>query len=291
MGRQGFSRRALLSMSKVVEKEREGFFEKGNFSVIKTSKGGYRDYNFCDLYNNSNQTINSGSLVYVIGANMPAYAYEEACYYIENKKICVSVRHRSDTDKDEDLVVPQCNMEAWQVQKNFVIDMFFATVMLSDSFNGSDEYYYAKPYTPPENNNIQWIYYPTYITTKKDDATHRIFDGSNLPWRLIYPEYYRTRKNKYADEEVPPRVVMALLRKLPNPTLPSGRYLATVASDTTIDGSKNINIVIENGSNTYEEKAISPLSSVGDKFREGQKVLVQPIDNMNSLFVIINAEC
>lgn len=291
MGRQSFSRRALLSMSKVVEKEREGFFEKGRFNVIKTSKGGFKDYEF-GFYNNSDQTIHGGNLVYVIGANMPAYAYEEACYYIENKEVCVSVRHRSNTDKDEDLVVSNSHIEAWQVNDwVFVLDMFFATVMLSDSFNGSDEYYYAKPYTPPENNNIQWIYYPTFITTKKDDATHRIFDGSNLPWRYIYPEYYSARKNKYADEEVPPRVVMALLRKLPNPTLPSGRYLATVASDVTIDDSKNINIVIENGANTYKEKAISPLSSVGDKFREGQKVIVQPIDNMNSLFVIINAEC
>ena len=288
MGRQGFSRRALLSMSKVVEKEREGFFEKGNFSTIRTlNTNGSSVFN---INNYSGQPLKKGDHVYVIGANMSSYPYEEACYCIENDKAFINVCNRGANDNDEDLMKLGDDLDPWEVKQISQEEMFFATVQISSSFDGSNDYYYAKTYTPSDNN-IQWIYRPTLITTKKDDALYRIFDGSNLPWRLIYPDYYRTRKNKYADEEVPPRVVMALLQKLPNPTLPSGRYLATVASDTTIDSSKNINIVIENGSKTYEEKAISPLSSVGDKFREGQKVLVQPIDNMNSLFVIINAEC
>lgn len=300
---QRFSKRSLYVFSKLMSKYRDGWFN-GKWNRSIPSVRGLKNANEGDvinLYNSSDSVIQSGNFVYVYGCNLAAYAYEEALFYVGSKQAYVNIRGLQANDKEEDRVQIQMRFNSfispWEAVElktdSSTGKLFFAVVKLSDDYDGTDDFYYAKSYAPTKfEQNAGWYYKPAFITVKKDKgATHRIFDGSNLPWRLLYPDYYNSRP-RYELKLPPARVVLALMKRLDStPELNIGRYIATVVEDKTVDGPTTIMISIKTELETFTTTAYSPLSKKGDKFRKGQKVLISPFENSSYDYIVINAEC
>ena len=301
------TKRSSYAIGKMIEKFKDGFFDRSSFGTRHNKKNpssgliGNYQYTKIHIYNASDNYIKSGDLAYVYGCNMPAYLYEEAFRYVANIQACVTVRNLQPGDNPDDLTKINTEIEPWSTALVWsgvaADDLFFGTVLLSHDFDGSPDFYYAKV-NPIEDETVyfakdKWFYRPSFVTAKKDDmATYRIFDGSDLPAALVYPDYYKNRSGRYT--ETPPKVVLALMKKLDaSPESPHiGRYLATVVKDTTItESSRSVLVEVSTGGETFQETASSPLSSKGDQFRKGQKVLIAPFENGDADYVIINAEC
>lgn len=292
---QRFSKRTLYSFSRVIEKYRDGWFDKkwnGHIPGVRGQKGTNSNEEI-NLYNCSDSILKSGNFVYVYGCNMAAYAYEEALFYVGARQAYVNIRGLQAGDDEDDRVRIQTDIHPWEIELQSTApgqgSLFFAVVKLSDDYDGTENFYYARPYAPTDaDKSAGWYYVPTFITTKKENASYRIFDGSNLPWRLLFPDYYARRRGGSGHSAEPPKVVLALMKKLdsvPNVTIGN---LAVVAKDTTIDSTREVEVSFSSDGNSTTITASSPLSAVGDKFRKGQKVLVSQFEND---YVIINAEC
>lgn len=288
-------RSSMHYFTKMLEKAREGMFEKGSFGYIgKEAKFQGNSKNYLNI---GDRVIGAGDRSYVVGCGMPDYSYEEAAFMVENNKFCINLRPIADGESENDRYGFGIELIPYKVVvKRGLIGLFFAPVKLSDDYNGSDDYYYAKPYVPNNDEKKNWFYAPSYITCKmEDNATCRILDGSNLPWRYLYPDYYNARKKKYGDTK-PPRVALALMRDLKDPVVPHGQFIAEVSSDKTLtendkDVPITINTIINGEVKELKESAYSPLSAAKDSFRKGQKVLVAQFRNIENKYVIINAEC
>lgn len=298
-----FTRQSRHYFTQMLNKYARGVFERQDL------RGRIDNFNVGHLVlkavrNCSDRLIKSGDRCYVIGCDMPQYPYEEALYFAENFKICLNIRLINAGESDDDCIRYGGALEPWEcyINKNTFIlsgnNLGLYPLKLSDDYNGTDDFYYAKEYEPidGEDEDENSIYTPYYITTKKEDgATWRVLDGSNLPWSYLYPEWYKSRSKKYPNVSKIPRVVLALMKKLSDPIVPRGRYVATVVADKVItdnDHTVKVKFSVTLGGKVREHTATawSPLSSANDKFRKDQKVLIG-LFNETDDYVIINAEC
>lgn len=299
-----FTRQSRHYFTQMLNKYARGVFERQDLrGKIDNFNQGFLELKA--IRNCSDRLIKFGDRCYVIGCDMPQYPYEEALYFAENYKICLNIRLINAGESNDDCItIFGKPLEPWACYIHESTMIFpgerlgFYPLKLSDDYNGTDDFYYAKEYEPidGEDEEENSIYTPYYITTKKEDgATWRVLDGSNLPWSYLYPEWYKSRSKKYPNVSSIPRVVLALMKKLSDPIVPRGRYVATVVEDKVIadnDHTVKVKFSVTLGGKVREQTvaAWSPLSSANDKFRKDQKVLIG-LFNETDDYVIINAEC